>query len=125
MRAADVFLLPSTHEGLPISILEAQATRTAVVASPEPGIREIIEPERTGFLVAPDNPLGYADRIETLLAKPDLYAHLTARAFDRVVQRYNWKAFADRLVHVYLHMASSAKLSPGLALCRPDPSASL
>src|SRR5262249_28602479 len=41
LRAADLFLLPSTHEGLPLSILEAQASKVPVLAAPTAGVPEV------------------------------------------------------------------------------------
>ena len=54
LRAADVFLLPSTHEGLPLSVLEAQAAHVPVIGAPIPGILEVVEDGMTGFVVPAD-----------------------------------------------------------------------
>jgi len=40
LRAADILLLPSTNEGLPLSVLEAQATKVPVLAAPTAGIQK-------------------------------------------------------------------------------------
>jgi glycosyltransferase involved in cell wall biosynthesis len=101
LRAADILLLPSTHEGLPISILEAQATGTAVVAAPEPGIREIVEDGITGFLVPAADHNGYAARIRELLVEPTLYQQVTRHALQQVVRRYSWETFTKDILKAY------------------------
>ena len=63
LRAADFFLLPSTNEGLPLSILEAQATKVPVLAAPTAGIPEIVRDAETGFLIPATDAPGYAHRI--------------------------------------------------------------
>src|SRR5262249_48318367 len=49
LRAADFFLLPSTHEGLPLTVLEAQASKVPVLASATAGIPEAVQDGETGF----------------------------------------------------------------------------
>jgi glycosyltransferase involved in cell wall biosynthesis len=56
MRAADAVILPSTNEGLPLTLLEAQASGTPVLAAPTAGIPEIVRDGETGFLIAADAP---------------------------------------------------------------------
>lgn len=56
---ADIFILPSFNEGLPISILEAMSYRHPIIASPVGGIPEVVERNVNGILVTP----GKADEI--------------------------------------------------------------
>src|SRR5262249_39146420 len=51
LRAADIFFLPSTSEGLPLSVLEAQATKVPVLAAATAGIPEVITDGETAFLI--------------------------------------------------------------------------
>lgn len=52
LSAFDMFILPSLTEGISITLLEAMASGTPVVASDVGGNPEIIKNERTGFLIA-------------------------------------------------------------------------
>lgn len=99
-QLADAFLLPSTHEGLPLSILEAQAARVPVLGAPIPGIAEVVEDGQTGFIVAADDHQGYADRLEQLFRNPDLRDKLVARAAARV-PAYSLEAFERRMFQIY------------------------
>ena len=51
---ANVFVLPSFNEGLPISILEAMSYRMPIISTPVGGIPEVVD-ERNGKLVTPGN----------------------------------------------------------------------
>jgi glycosyltransferase involved in cell wall biosynthesis len=101
LRAADFFLLPSSREGLPLSILEAQATSIPVLAAPTPGICEVIRDCETGFLITNDNPVGYADCVEALLRNPDLNHRVTENAYKEITNEYDWTTFCERIWHLY------------------------
>lgn len=101
MRAADVFLLPSTHEGLPLCILEAQAAQVPVIAAPTAGVPEIIKDGETGYLVAADDAIGYAQRIESLLAAPALGAQLADAAHEQVMREHRWSTYVERITALY------------------------
>jgi glycosyltransferase involved in cell wall biosynthesis len=101
LRAADFFLLPSTREGLPLSILEAQASKVPVLAAPTPGICEVIADDETGFLIPQDDPVGYANRIQALLRNPALYYRLAEKAHEKVVREYDWIGFCERIWAIY------------------------
>ena len=101
LQAANVFLLPSAIEGLPLSVLEAQAAGVPVVGSNIPGMLEIIEDGVTGFTLATDDVDGYADRLFAIHERPELAHRLTEAAGRRVRQEHAWKAYEERTFGVY------------------------
>lgn len=107
LRAADVFLLPSTNEGLPLSILEAQAAGVPVLAAPTAGVPETITDGETGFLIPAGYAAGYAEKIARLLDDFDLNERLTATALSQVRRDSTWAAFGDRLRAVYSELATA------------------
>src|SRR3546814_19405107 len=52
IHAGRIFVLPSSYEGHPKTLLEAMACGAAVLCTDVPGIREVIEDGRTGLLCA-------------------------------------------------------------------------
>lgn len=66
-EGADVFCLPSYHEALPMSILEAMAMGLPVVSTPIAGIPESVEAGQTGALVEPGDRDALADQLALLL----------------------------------------------------------
>jgi glycosyltransferase involved in cell wall biosynthesis len=89
LRGLDVFWLTSSWEGTPNALLEAMASGVPVVATDVGACREVIEDGVTGFLVAPDDPDGFARSTEALLADPGLAARMAARARERVATRFS------------------------------------
>src|SRR5262249_47279319 len=90
LRAADIFILPSAGEGLPQSVLEAQATKVPVLATPTGGIPEVITDGETGFLIPAEDAVGYAHRIKCLLNHPDIYQRVQEQAYINVIKKHNW-----------------------------------
>lgn len=106
LRAADMVLLPSTSEGLPLTILEAQAARALVLAAPTAGIPEVIEHERTGYLIAADDADGYATRIGELLRKPELAHSVVDAARRHVCEHHGLTSYGDRVLGEYDRLAA-------------------
>jgi glycosyltransferase involved in cell wall biosynthesis len=89
LAAADVFVLPSHFEGLPMSVIEAMLTGLAVVASDISGPREQVVDGETGLLVPAMQaaPLGAA--IGRLVADAGLRARMGAAGRARALARYD------------------------------------
>jgi glycosyltransferase involved in cell wall biosynthesis len=101
LRAADALLLPSTHEGLPLTILEAQATKIPVVVAPTAGIPEVVSDGQTGFLVPNDDFQGYADRLEKLLSTARIRSEITACAYANILANHTWDVYRRRMFQLY------------------------
>jgi glycosyltransferase involved in cell wall biosynthesis len=107
LQAADVVLLPSTSEGLPLTLLEAQACCVPVIAAPTAGIPEIVADGETGFLVAAEDSDGYAARIESLLARPDLARQIVERAAARCRAEHSWETYRRRVFDLYSQVCAN------------------
>ncbi|MFN0120427.1 MAG: glycosyltransferase family 4 protein [Blastocatellia bacterium] len=90
-RGADIFVLPSYGEGMPMSALEAMAAGLPVVATSVGGIPELITHCAEGFLISPGNIQDLAGRIVQLANDPKLRARMgqlalaKARQFDEQI----------------------------------------
>lgn len=100
-KAADFLLLPSTSEGLPLAILEAQASKAVVLAAPTAGIPEVIRDGSTGYLIAADDPAGYAARMDFVLRQPDAAAALAESAYRYVVEQHEMHTYCERVLQEY------------------------
>ena len=96
LNALDIFCLPSFSEGLPISILEAMASKISVVGSDVTGIKEVISPEKTGIMFPSNDHKWLAQVLERLIKDADLRSALTQRAFDFVVQEHGVKKWVNK-----------------------------
>jgi glycosyltransferase involved in cell wall biosynthesis len=69
---ADIYVLPSHHEGMPMTIIEAMASGLPVVATAVGGIPELVVSGKTGYLVPTSNPPELAKAIANLISDPSL-----------------------------------------------------
>lgn len=67
---AEVFILPSYNEGLPISILEAMSYGMPIISTPVGGIPEVVT-EKNGILVNPGNDKEIINAMKTFIEKPE------------------------------------------------------
>jgi glycosyltransferase involved in cell wall biosynthesis len=86
-RQADIFVLPSFHEGIPNAVLEAMAHSMPIVASDVGSLRQVITDQVEGVLIPAGEPGLLADAISWLAQDPDS-AKLMGRAAYRRVQDY-------------------------------------
>jgi glycosyltransferase involved in cell wall biosynthesis len=105
LHAADVLVLASLQEGLPLSILEAQAAGTPVVAYPTAGIPEVITHEITGLLVDADDLVDLATSIERMAHDPQLRRDIGTRARVQVERDGDIRLQARRLAELTLSLA--------------------
>jgi glycosyltransferase involved in cell wall biosynthesis len=81
---ADVFVLPSLSEGLPVALLEAMSRELAIVASRVGGVPEVIVDGAEAVLVEPGDAVGLAQSIAALAEDPERRAALAKAAVARV-----------------------------------------
>lgn len=100
--AADVFVLPSDREAMPVALLEAMAVGTPVVSTDVRGIRDVVRDGDSGLLVPPRDAAALAAAIERVLDDSRLPAHLTAHARAFVAARCTIDGMVDRYCAVYV-----------------------
>jgi len=101
LRAADIFVLPSLWEGLPIGLLEAMAMRKAVIGTRVDGTREVLQDGDNGLMVEPGDVDGLAAAIVRLAADRELRESLRARAFQTVRQRFDAVTMTREIESIY------------------------
>lgn len=69
-RSADVAVLASHREGLPLSLIEAMAFGLPILATAVDGVPELVRPEYDGLLVAPGDRSGLASAMRRLASEP-------------------------------------------------------
>jgi glycosyltransferase involved in cell wall biosynthesis len=89
MAAADIFVLPSRFEGLPMSVIEAMLTGLPVIAADVRGPAEQVVPEETGLLVPPGDAPALAAALDRLVRDPALRARMGEAGRARALERYD------------------------------------
>lgn len=84
LSKADLFILPSRYEGMPISLLEAMASRLPIIASDIAGSNDLIKHGQNGLLFESENYIDLADKIISLYNNREKMQELAQNAFDYV-----------------------------------------
>ena len=95
LMQADIFVLSSRSEGMPISVLEAMASGLPVVASDVGGLGEVVVEGESGFLVSPEETTGLADRLSLLVSDEALRKRLGKAGWQRADRHFSlprWRA---------------------------------
>lgn len=99
--AADVFVLPSTSEGLSNALLEAMSAGLAVLASAVGGTAQTVEDGRSGLLFPRDDEAAAAQAASRLSTDGALRAELGKSARERALSRYSLDAVVAGLLPFY------------------------
>lgn len=98
----DVFALASRSEGTPVAVMEAMAAGCAVVASRVGGVPDLVDDQRTGLLVSPENPAALRDALGALLSDPARRAALGAQGQVAARERFDVAHTTRVLLDFYL-----------------------
>lgn len=96
-KQADIFILPTYAEAMPISIIEAMAAGLAIISTPVGGIAELIDDGIEGFLIQPGDVRALAEKIAFLTENSDSRLAMGKRARKRARREMNFKAYIKRL----------------------------
>ncbi len=100
-RLMDVIFLPSLWEGMPNAALEAMACGIPVVASDVGGLKDLVEPTKTGFLFPPGDLDGAIEALTTALAMPsDVRRALGTRAREKVLEQFTSEKETGRIMEI-------------------------
>jgi glycosyltransferase involved in cell wall biosynthesis len=103
---ADLFVLSSRREGLPMALLEAMACGLPIVSTAVGGIPEVIADGVHGYLVPPETDEVLAERIETLLGQPDVMCRMGAANRRKIEYDHSMMKTAETYAALYDSIAS-------------------
>ena len=111
---ADIFVLPSTSEAFPNSVLEAMAAALPVVASRVGGIPEMIRDGATGRLVPPGDSRALAECLLDLMRAPAEAIRLGVAARADVAARFSFDRMVAGFERVYLAQLARKGVAPAV-----------
>jgi glycosyltransferase involved in cell wall biosynthesis len=101
LMGAQIFVLSTHFEALPISILEAMRAGLPVVATNVGGIPESVHHEQSGLLVEPGNVQSLRKALARVIASPDLRVALGSEGRRLWATHFTARTMAERTVEVY------------------------
>jgi glycosyltransferase involved in cell wall biosynthesis len=111
--SADVFVLPTLADNLPLTLLEALAAGTPSVAFDTGGVPEVVRHMETGYLCRYKDSEDLARGIRTLLMNANLMASMRPRCRDVATKEYAREVQARRYMEVYERAVNLRRQAPG------------
>ena len=106
-RRASIFASPTYAEGFSNTILEAMASRMAVVSCRSVGVVDCIRDGENGLLTEPGDRDGLAHALRRVLRDPVLRAHLADAAWHECRRVYSWSRVGQQIMDVYAGVAGT------------------
>ena len=100
IHSSDLLIQPSLEEGMSSTLLEAMGCGTCILASNIEGISEIVENEKTGVLVEPNNSDELLNKILYLLPKKEKRLRMANEGLE-IVKKYDWKIVGKLYLDFY------------------------
>ena len=98
---ADLLMLPSNYEGLPMVILEAMSLGKPIVASDVGGVSEIVRNEINGYALE-NKPHLFAEKIEQILKDEELYSKLSHNSLNIFQDELTVEKMVQGYLEIYL-----------------------
>ena len=99
-KAADIFILPSTNEGLPNVVLEAMSSGLPCIATRASGTLDLINEQSHGMLFNTNDALELSEKIQTM--SPALASDMGALARQFIMKRFSIETVARHYNNLYL-----------------------
>jgi glycosyltransferase involved in cell wall biosynthesis len=112
LAAADIFVLPSLSEGLPLALLEAMSAGRPIVATNVGEVASALANGEAGLVVPPENREALADAVAFLLSQPAVARALGERAAQRAAAEYHLARMTERYAALYQDLI---RASPALS----------
>ncbi len=100
IQGSDLLIQPSLEEGISSTLLEAMACGTCILASNIEGISEIVENNKNGLLVEPNNREKLLNKILDLLPKKEKRLRMANEGLE-IVKKYDWKRVGKLYLDFY------------------------
>ena len=106
LKGFDVFVLPSTLEGIPRCLMEAMAAGVPIVASDIPGCTDLVRNEETGLLFQSGSVEGLKAALERIIADPQPADKLSHKAHDFIREEFSAARMAKEYEVLYYQLTT-------------------
>lgn len=105
----DIFVLPSSKEGLPISVLEALSIGVPVIATKVGGVPELIKNDDTGILISPYSEDEVSSALFKILKNPELREKIARNGKKFVQEKFNFTNIYKKIEKLYTELVWNSK----------------
>ncbi len=99
-KQADIFVLPSEREGMPLVLLEAMAMALPIVATNVTGSRDVVRDSENGLLVPYNDADAFRAALLRISSDPKLYKKLSQTS-RKMAEQYSWSKVAAQFKNIY------------------------
>lgn len=100
LAGAQVYVLPSLHEGFSLATVEAMMMGLPVVASNVGGQIDYLKEKSNALLIPPQNPAALAEAVTQLMSNPDLRQHMSQANLE-LSKQFTDQTMAEKYQHLY------------------------
>ena len=107
MLVLNALVMPSDHEGLPMTLLEALALRVPTVGHNVGGIPEVLDNGHCGLLVEDHTPQGYAEAVLKLMEMEHKEVEqMTHRGLEHLTHNFDSRKNSEKYEHLYSQLVN-------------------
>lgn len=101
LNEMDIFVAPSINESFGVAAVEAMACELPVIVSNADGLKEVVENNKTGFIVETKNSKAIAEKIKLLINEKELRKKIGKEGRERVKELYDWEKNVEKMLDIY------------------------
>ena len=101
LTGCDLLIAPAVNEGHGRVLVEAMLARVPIIAADSGGHREIIQDQKTGLLVTPDNPGAFSEAAMLFLNESDFREKIIETAWSWASSTFSPRQHAQQIASVY------------------------
>lgn len=101
---SDIFILPSIHEGFPLTLLEAWASRLPVIITNVGGISKICTNKKNALIIPSQSPEKIAEAMLLLIKNKKMREKLGENGRKLVEEKYNWENVTKKFINIYKNL---------------------
>ncbi|MEM7313444.1 MAG: glycosyltransferase family 4 protein [Planctomycetota bacterium] len=101
LRTSSIFALPSHHENLPLSMLEAMAYGLCCIVTPVGSVEDVIQDSENGLVISVGDSAGLTRALLSVLQDKDLRDRLGLNAREDFLKQYDYKDYRGKLEAIY------------------------
>lgn len=101
LKNSDIYVFPTLHENLSNSLLEACASKNAIIATNVGGNPEVIKDGKNGLLVPPSNSSAIRDSILTLVTNHEMRTRMSNAAYNTAINEFSKEKNFEKIEMIY------------------------